>query len=266
MLFSFQLSTKKSSSFPLLPHTMMSSSPASQASSCVTTPTSSTEGIREELSDQDSSGVVTAPPDHQMTGTELHHHQLKQSLTAETVETKLRETYKLQSITKHQTTTNTATTDDIQQNNNDIEIETETVVVSVQDISSSSTAQTPVTVSAETRVTEKTGSVEPQVISGSVNSSSSSPSFPNTPQNGLRPPPLAPPTTTTPPQSGTTPPSGVRSLSRGSSNESPTSPFFIPSNPFLRVAGPIPRFQWTHKHIQLLNNVLKSLVKIIEKW
>ena len=77
-----------------------------------------------------------------------------------------------------------------------------------------------------------------------------------------RPPPLATPPAMPP----TTPTMGHDSLSRVSSTESPTSPFFIPRNPFLHVAGRIPRFQWASVHVQLLDDLIKSLLKIVEKW
>lgn len=66
-----------------------------------------------------------------------------------------------------------------------------------------------------------------------------------------KPSPLATPTT--------------QPLSRLSSIESPTSPFFIPSNPFLSVVGRMPKFQWASSHIQLLDDLLKSLLKIVAK-
>lgn len=56
------------------------------------------------------------------------------------------------------------------------------------------------------------------------------------------------------------------SLSRTSSGESPVSPFFIPRSPLLSTPGRMPKFQWSSAHIRLLDDLLKSLQKIVNKW
>ena len=55
-------------------------------------------------------------------------------------------------------------------------------------------------------------------------------------------------------------------VSRVSSIDSPQSPFFIPTNPFLMHVDKMPKFQWTMPHFDLLGNILKSLQEIINKW
>ena len=60
----------------------------------------------------------------------------------------------------------------------------------------------------------------------------------------------------------TTPPS----LSRTSSADTPQSPFTIPRNPFLSLVGKMPKFQWSSGHIRLLEDLLRSLQKIMNKW
>ena len=55
-------------------------------------------------------------------------------------------------------------------------------------------------------------------------------------------------------------------MSRVLSADSPQSPFFIPTNPFLMHVEKMPKFQWTMPHFDLLENVLKSLQEIINKW
>ena len=55
------------------------------------------------------------------------------------------------------------------------------------------------------------------------------------------------------------------SISRTSSVETP-SPFFIPRNPFLSVVGKMPKFRWSSGHIRLLEDLLKSLRSIVNKW
>ena len=100
----------------------------------------------------------------------------------------------------------------------------------------------------------------PQEISSPSSSSSQS----NTPlarHRVCQPPPLATPLATPP----ITPTERTPSCA-SSSNDSPTSPFFIPSHPFLSVGGHVPRFQWGTAHIHLLDKLLKSLLKIVEKW
>ena len=96
----------------------------------------------------------------------------------------------------------------------------------------------------------------PEKTSESITPSSSlPPSLPDTPQGMRRlnrPPPLVTPTATPP--------------LLMSSKESPTSPFFIPSNPFLSVVGRMPRFQWAAVHVTLLDSLLRSLLNIIQKW
>lgn len=56
------------------------------------------------------------------------------------------------------------------------------------------------------------------------------------------------------------------SLSRTSSAETPQSPFTIPRNPFLSLVGKMPKFQWSSGHIRLLEDLLRSLQKIMNKW
>lgn len=53
---------------------------------------------------------------------------------------------------------------------------------------------------------------------------------------------------------------------RLSSADSPQSPFFIPTNPFLMHVEKMPKFQWTIPHFDLLESVLKSLQETINKW
>lgn len=55
-------------------------------------------------------------------------------------------------------------------------------------------------------------------------------------------------------------------VSRVSSLDSPQSPFFIPTNPFLMHVEKMPKFQWTMPHFDLLENILKSLQEIVNKW
>jgi hypothetical protein len=55
-------------------------------------------------------------------------------------------------------------------------------------------------------------------------------------------------------------------VSRVSSLDSPQSPFFIPTNPFLMHVEKMPKFQWTMPHFDLLENILKSLQEVINKW
>ena len=55
-------------------------------------------------------------------------------------------------------------------------------------------------------------------------------------------------------------------VSRVSSLDSPQSPFFIPTNPFLMHIEKMPKFQWTMPHFNLLENILKSLQEIVNKW
>lgn len=56
------------------------------------------------------------------------------------------------------------------------------------------------------------------------------------------------------------------SLSRSSSGDAPKSPFMIPKNPFLTLVGKMPKFQWSVSHIRLLEDLLRSLQKIVNKW
>lgn len=55
-------------------------------------------------------------------------------------------------------------------------------------------------------------------------------------------------------------------LSKKSSVESPRSPFFIPTNPFLMQVEKMPKFQWSTVHFNLLESLMKSLQEIINKW
>ena len=55
-------------------------------------------------------------------------------------------------------------------------------------------------------------------------------------------------------------------VSRVSSADSPQSPFFIPTNPFLMHVEKMPKFQWTMPHFDLLESILKSLQEIVNKW
>ena len=64
------------------------------------------------------------------------------------------------------------------------------------------------------------------------------------------------------PLTSVTPPS----LSRSSSGDPPRSPFMIPKNPFLTLVGKMPKFQWSTSHIRLLEDLLRSLQKIVNKW
>ena len=64
------------------------------------------------------------------------------------------------------------------------------------------------------------------------------------------------------PLTSVTPPS----LSRSSSGDPPRSPFMIPKNPFLTLVGKMPKFQWSASHIRLLEDLLRSLQKIVNKW
>ena len=107
----------------------------------------------------------------------------------------------------------------------------------------------------ETETSPEMSNTRPERTSGSITPSSLPPSLPDTPQGMRRlnrPPPLATPTATPP--------------LLMSSKESPTSPFFIPSNPFLSVVGRMPRFQWAAVHVSLLDSLLRSLLNIIQKW
>ena len=61
-------------------------------------------------------------------------------------------------------------------------------------------------------------------------------------------------------------PAAPPSLSRSSSNDTPSSPFLIPRNPFLTMSGKMPSYQWLPSHIRLLEDLLKSLQKIVSKW
>ena len=63
-----------------------------------------------------------------------------------------------------------------------------------------------------------------------------------------------------------TAPTAPPSLSRTSSAETPQSPFTIPRNPFLSLVGKMPKFQWSSGHITLLEDLLRSLQKIMNKW
>ena len=56
------------------------------------------------------------------------------------------------------------------------------------------------------------------------------------------------------------------SLSRTSSSETPSSPFLIPRNPFLATSGTMTKYQWSSGHIRLLEDLLKSLQRIVSKW
>lgn len=55
-------------------------------------------------------------------------------------------------------------------------------------------------------------------------------------------------------------------LSRTSSSETPSSPFLIPRNPFLATSGTMANFQWSSGHVRLLEDLLKSLQRIVSKW
>ena len=98
---------------------------------------------------------------------------------------------------------------------------------------------------------ESVGSLQSQGSAVPISVSSQS-STPLGRHRQSKPSPIATPTT--------------QPLSRSSSIESPTSPFFIPSNPFLSVVGRMPKFQWSSSHIQLLDDLLKSLLKVVGKW
>ncbi|CAI8037971.1 Putative neurobeachin homolog [Geodia barretti] len=128
-----------------------------------------------------------------------------------------------------------------------------------QGVSSSDGALTETETSPEMLTNAKEvdmSNTRPEKTSGSITPSSSlPPSLPDMPQRMRRlnrPPPLATPTATPP--------------LLMSSKESPTSPFFIPSNPFLSVVGRMPRFQWAAVHVSLLDSLLRSLLNIIQKW
>ena len=51
-----------------------------------------------------------------------------------------------------------------------------------------------------------------------------------------------------------------------SSTDSPQSPFFIPTNPFLMHVEKMPKFQWSMQHFDLLESLFKSIQEIIHKW
>ena len=57
------------------------------------------------------------------------------------------------------------------------------------------------------------------------------------------------------------------SLSRGlsSGDGNPSSPFFIPKNPFLDLVGKVPKFRWTSFHLDLLEDLLISLHELLHK-
>lgn len=59
---------------------------------------------------------------------------------------------------------------------------------------------------------------------------------------------------------------GIPTVSSISSIDSPQSPFFIPRNPFLSLVGKMPKFQWSLLHLNLLEDLLKSLKAIIDHW
>ena len=58
----------------------------------------------------------------------------------------------------------------------------------------------------------------------------------------------------------------VITRTRSISSEGPPSPLFIPKNPFLELAGKMPKFKWTSSHLLLLEELLVSLQEIVEKW
>lgn len=56
----------------------------------------------------------------------------------------------------------------------------------------------------------------------------------------------------------------VRGLS--ASDGGPSSPFFIPKNPFLDLVGKVPKFKWTSSHVDFLEDLFLSLYDIVDKW
>ena len=262
-----QLATKDVSAFPLPIST--SSKPMSQGGSCVTTPSSSVEGIREEL--------TSITSDRGVPESGLVKHQLRTSLTAETVETTVHEIQEQRSLLPkgadesdsppksvgigskeatemdlhlglHKDTDKCGT--DCDENHSNRVDGGEVVCLSGAEGKVVSSPRSP------SDPQKNGGELQENVPGESSHSASPSSSQPTTPQGrhrGQMPSPL------------TTPPT-AQTLSRTSSNESPKSPFFIPSNPFLSVVGRMPRFQWAAVHIQLLEDLLKSLLKIVEKW
>ena len=300
-----QLSTKDTSSFSL-PLT------ASQATSTSTTPSSSVEGLRDELASD------RGPLD-----SSLSQHQLRTALTAETVDTRSCDPQEQYPATEDGTAgmssgpsrsvglggkqltessvrsgqslgqslgqssgqdeVNSGTGRDDKQLDGDKKLPDsgeEKVAVTVPCDQGTGTEQTDGsedgTLSASAEGARVGGANSPDLSSGPRNDgevvegdlhqesstqsqesavSASVSSHSSTPLGRHRqskPSPIATPTT--------------QPLSRSSSIESPTSPFFIPSNPFLSVVGRMPKFQWASSHIQLLDDLLKSLLKIVAKW
>ena len=285
MYLSPQLATKTMSGSPLLPSSHLK--PTSQPTSSATTPSSSLEGIREELANIAS--------DRGLPDSSLAQHQLKVSLTAETIETGLRDIGKREPPSKGTPSAQVgeeASSDDIKSEVCEDGVESGTQQARHErtpegtggDVIGAS--QTPAVEDRDTEViadsasspglqsdtpkvsttVEEEGQQKESLPSGggghrerpgsgtSVSSASSQFSTPRDRRRYHKPSPLSTPTTAPP------------SLSRTSSIESPTSPFFIPSNPFLSVVGRMPKFQWASVHIQLLDNLLKSLLKIVERW
>ena len=269
---------------PLLPSSHLK--PASQPTSSATTPSSSLEGIREEL------GNIAS--DRGLPDSSLAQHPLKVSLTAETIETGVRDIGKREPPSEGTRSAQEASSDDIKSEVREDGVESgtqqarheRTPEATSGDVTG--TSQTPAVEDRDTEVIADSASSpglqsDPPKVSttveeeaqqkekesppsgggghrerpGSGTSVSSASSQFSTPRDRRRyhkPSPLSTPTTAQP------------SLSRTSSIESPTSPFFIPSNPFLSVVGRMPKFQWASVHIQLLDNLLKSLLKIVERW
>ena len=296
-----QLSTKDTSSFSL-PLT------ASQGTSTSTTPSSSVEGLRDELASD------RGPHD-----SSLSQHQLRTALTAETVDTRSSEPH----LTTEDDTAGMSSGPSRSVGLGDKEL-TETSVYSGQSLGQSSgqdevnsgtghdekefdgdkklpdsggeNGAVPGSCANQGTGTEQTDGAEdgilsasaegarvggansPDLSSGSRNDGevvegalqqesgsslqSQGPAVPTSVSSQSstllgrhqqsKPSPIATPTT--------------QPLSRSSSIESPTSPFFIPSNPFLSVVGRMPKFQWSSSHVQLLDDLLKSLLKVVGKW
>lgn len=234
----------------------------------MTTPSPSVEGIREELAS------IHGLPDSSLT-----QHQLMTSLTADSVETRLREIKgrdsppgRAESATnecavasenvgadgKKSTKLSVGLDEDGGESGTDHDERNRLDGRSGDDgdvahLSSTEGQVKRIGGEVEEKATqqESGGSSVLQERPGCATSTSQS-STPLDRHRQHRPSPIATPTA---------PP-----LSRTSSNDSPTSPFFIPSNPFLSVVGRMPRFQWASVHIQLLDNLLKSLLKIVDKW